>query len=188
MTQFQDKYRIESTRWIEWDYSQSGPYFVTICTARMACCLGNIVSRSVKLSRWGVIVQEEWLRTPEIRPGISLDVFAIMPNHFHAIIAIANESKGLGSLVETHSNASSDLESRNRFGPQQRNLASAIRGFKGAAARRIHSAGFSDFAWQARFYDHVIRNEKALDEIREYILENPVKWESDRENPEGLFC
>lgn len=186
MTQFQNKYRIETTRWKDWNYSQSGMYFITICTQGMRCCLGRIVAADVELSPWGTIVREEWLRTPKVRPNVTLDEWVIMPNHLHCILAITNEPKDTSVPVETHSCAS--LQTQDRFGPRRRNLAAAIRGFKATAARRIRLSGFREFAWQARYYEHVIQSEKALDGIREYILCNPMKWEFDKENPEGVFC
>lgn len=68
---------------------------------------------------------------------------------------------------------------KNTFGPQRKNIASVIRGFKSAVtiqARQTHP----DFAWQSLFYDHIIRNEKAYYAIRNYIRNNPLKWEEDR--------
>src|SRR5437667_144262 len=59
--------------------------------------------------------------------------------------------------------------------------------FKSACTKRIWSAGFSEFAWQSRFYDHIIRNQESLDKIRDYILHNPVMWETDKDEPENLY-
>jgi REP element-mobilizing transposase RayT len=106
-----------------------------------------------------------------------LDEFVVMPNHFHGIVIIQCRD------VETHSYASLQGQFKNKFGPQSKNLAAIIRGFKGTTTKQIHSAGFCDFAWQPRYYEHIIRNENESNSIREYILNNPLQWELDRNNP-----
>ena len=92
-----------------------------------------------------------------------------MPNHLHAIILIQNPDI---DSVETHGNASQ------KAGIIQ-NLSNIIRGFKSSVTRECRKSGFNNFAWQGRFYEHVIRNEKSLNKIREYIDNNPIKWELD---------
>ncbi len=58
--------------------------------------------------------------------------------------------------------------------------------FKSVRTKRIHRAGRLEFAWQPRFYDHVIRNDRVLQAIRQYIADNPLKWHLDRNHPENL--
>ena len=170
MEKFQNNYCVSSSRLPKYDYSRAGYYFVTICTQNKKCHFGRVVGHEVQLSEIGKIVKEEILKTPQIRPNVSLDQWIIMPNHIHAIIVIHN--------VETHCNAS--LQYHNVFGPQKNNLASIVRGFKSAATKRINSAfGQNYFSWQPRFYDHVIRNEKSLQNIRQYIASNVGKWLMD---------
>jgi REP element-mobilizing transposase RayT len=86
------------------DYAAAGKYFVTICTYNRDCIFGNVIDGTMHLSAAGRILNEEWLKTSDIRPGIELDVFVIMPDHFHAIIIIKDESKIPD--VGTHSCAS----------------------------------------------------------------------------------
>ena len=189
MTLFNNKYRIESARLKGYDYSSPGEYFVTICAGGMVECFGDVVDGEMKRNGVGEIVAEEWQRTQELRKKIMLDEWVIMPNHFHCIVCIVEKSSVETSesrvLVETHSNAS--LQSKNIFGPQRNNLSSIIRGFKSITTKRIHTNGYSDFAWQPRFYDHIIRDEKGLNAIREYIHNNPAQWEYDRNDPSGLY-
>ncbi len=67
---------------------------------------------------------------------------------------------------------------KNQFGPQSKNLASIVRGFKigvSTNARIIHA----DFAWQPRYYEHIIRDNKSFEGIQSYIIENPAKWVDD---------
>ncbi|MFH1187862.1 MAG: transposase [bacterium] len=185
---FRGKYRIESARLKGYDYSSDGAYFITICTKNREHFFGEIINQEIKLSEIGEIVRNEWMRTPEIRENVILDEWVIMPNHLHGIICIDN------SNVETHCNASlqqcneyQEQEYENSFGPQSNNLSAIIRGFKGAATKNIHIAGFSEFLWQSRFYDHIIRNGDELNRIKKYIFNNPFNWEKDKNNAEGLY-
>lgn len=190
------QYRSETTRLKNWDYGQSGWYFITICTKNREHFFGKIINGKMELSEIGEIVKQEWIKTPNIRSdmNLELDEFIIMPNHFHAIIIIgdnkynknvetqciasnSNEQNLSVSLKSTPSMAS--LRTNNKFGPQSKNLASIIRGFKSAVtinARKTNPI----FAWQPRFHDHIIRNDESLKRIREYTINNPLKWHLDK--------
>jgi len=98
MTLFKDKYRVESARLHQWDYTAAAWYFVTICTRKLQCLLGEIVEGEMRLSRIGEIVAEEWQRTAQVRPGVQLDASCVMPNHLHGIIVIENKDN---TMVET---------------------------------------------------------------------------------------
>ena len=74
-----------STRLREWDYSWPWWYYVTIFTHGRECLFGEVVNDEMKLNDVGKITQEEWMKTPSIRPEIELDDFVIMPNHMHGI-------------------------------------------------------------------------------------------------------
>jgi putative transposase len=205
MTLFRNKYRIGTTRLKGWDYASDGWYFITICARERAAFFGDIVSGEIHLSEIGVIAADEWQRTPALRRNVILDEWVVMPNHLHAIILIDNkitsEMDGHGGTigqthsavpVETHCNASLPMPQqaelyRNTFGPQTNNLAAIIRGFKGSTTRLIHTSGHTDFAWQARYYDHIIRDERSLERVRQYIILNPEKWSRDRDNPANLW-
>lgn len=180
---YKNQYRIESTRLKAWDYSRYGYYFVTICTKDKQCFLGDIVSDKMQLSEIGKIVAQEWQKTGKLRKYVRLDEWIIMPNHLHGIVIIQNDDKN----VETHGH-SSQKPSGDAFNASLRrsNLSNIIRGFKSASTRSIHRKGFTNFAWQSRFYDHIIRNEKELYEVREYILYNPSKWQLDEENQNNI--
>jgi Transposase and inactivated derivatives len=174
---YKGKYRIESTRLKEWDYSSSGFYFVTICTKSQECFLGSIVDGKVVLSGIGEIVAKEWQRTEQIRKDVKLDEWVVMPNHVHGIIVIRNDDKNRYP-VETHCNASLQRQAQ-----QKNNLSYIIQGLKSSTTKSIHMIGYYAFAWQSRFYDHIIRGEKSLQKVREYISSNPLKWDLDENNP-----
>ncbi|MGM0531587.1 MAG: hypothetical protein ACQER7_09560, partial [Bacteroidota bacterium] len=98
---FQDKYRIPSARLPGYDYSRQGKYFITLCTGDQGCYFGNIENQTMFLSESGKIVQEQWMETPDIRPDMNLilDVFCVMPNHFHAIIEIGENEYNQSNAV-----------------------------------------------------------------------------------------
>ncbi len=183
MSLFRNKYRAESIRLKNWDYSADGYYFITICTKNMKCVLGEIKNGIMGLNEIGIMVYEEWHKTARLRPYIKLDEFIVMPNHVHGIIIIDNPS------VETRRSASLHGWETNKFGPLiPKSLSSVINYFKGAVTNRCNENGYKHFQWQSRFYDHIIRNGKSLDYIREYIRFNPLKWALDRNNPESLWA
>lgn len=168
MTKFKNKYRIESARLKNWDYAESAAYFVTICTANRTPFFGMVQNNSIVHSEIGKIVASEWVKSPEIRPDMNLELgeFVVMPDHFHGIIFI-------GGMDAMNRVSTGDIY-KNEFGPQSKNLSSIIRGFKSAVtvqARKINP----EFGWQARFHDHIIRNPKSYDVISQYIIDNPKK-------------
>ena len=115
MDNYKNKYRIQSHRKPNWDYSADAHYFLTIVTQNRACNLGEIVSTEMKLSDFGEIVVQEWFRSFEIRNELILHQFILMPNHLHAIVEIQNKNRGKmmdggttvgDTTVQTHGRAS----------------------------------------------------------------------------------
>ena len=189
MTLFKGKYRVESTRLRGWDYTSAGWYFVTFCTRNRECVLSEVVNGVVHLSPIGELVAREWLKTEQVRANVALDEWVIMPNHVHGIIVIKDNLD-----VETARRAVSTTRAISTRGASTRaastlrpnSLGSIIGQIKSNCTKHIWAAGFTDFNWQARFYDHIIRNERSLNAIREYIIKNPLNWEQDKDNIEGL--
>jgi putative transposase len=167
MKLFKNKYRVESSRLKDWDYSTPAWYYITICIKNMKCWFGEIKNGKVILNKIGKLVKDEWMRTKELRENVDLDYFIVMPNHLHGIIII-NGSE-IKRNVEPHRDAALQIV--------RNNLSDIIRGFKGSCTRQIHININRSFAWQAKFYDHIIRNELDLFRIRNYIQNNPLKWE-----------
>ncbi|HUT75963.1 MAG TPA: transposase [Armatimonadota bacterium] len=171
-----------SIRLPTYDYSQPGGYFVTICTHERKCVFGAIAASEVQLNDRGRIVAEEWVRSSGIRREIELDAWVVMPNHIHGIILICGD--GLDDSPQRHGN---DVGAHGRAPLQRkpRSLASFVAGFKCAATKRINELRSTPGrrVWQRNYYEHVIRNADDLAEIRRYIADNPLKWESDTENP-----
>jgi REP element-mobilizing transposase RayT len=150
-----------------YDYSAEGAYFITICTAEKQGLFGAFQSRNLHLSEHGLVVRDEWARTPSIRPNVRLDSFVVMPDHFHAILFIMDCGRGVLQYAPT---TTIHLAS-----PSQ-TLGAIVRGFKGATTKRINVVRGTPGAkvWQRNYYEHVIRNEHDLHETRQYIDTNPM--------------
>ncbi len=193
MEKYKNKYRIPSTRLPQWDYGSNALYFVTICTKNRVCWFGEISGGVMQLSDIGKMAEKYWLEIPHHFPFVILHNHIIMPNHVHGIIEIAksNDDRGaqhnVGRNVETQNFASlqsspsepSEInQPKNKFGPQSKNLASIIRGFKIGVTKNARQIN-PEFAWQPRYHDHIIRNKKSFQNISDYIKNNPANWQED---------
>lgn len=201
MTLFRGKYRIESTRLRYWDYADYGWYFVTINVKGRKELLGKVVDGEVELSSVGKIVEYELLRTERRLAEVKLDTYEIMPDHLHIILVVDNLRRHPAAKTRRPACPTSSSNPR-RFPhaaprrvsggakpheepePEQKlkahSLGSVINSFKGKCTTRIGNKLIPDFEWQARYHDRVIRSEKELQRIREYIINNPAKWEEER--------
>jgi REP element-mobilizing transposase RayT len=184
MALYKNKYRIESARLKEWDYSNPWYYYVTINTKDHKCWFGKVKDGKMILDESGMLVKEEWERTGEIRKNIDLDYYVIMPNHIHGIIVINEVAETTGSVVSNDlSPTCKNSETMQRIVSttlQANSLGSIIGQFNSICAKRIHKNSCENFAWQSGFYDRIIRNEKELYNIRKYIEENPIRWEIEK--------
>jgi|CXWL01.1.fsa_nt_gi REP element-mobilizing transposase RayT len=176
-----DRRRRRSIRLQGYDYRQAGAYFVTICSTGRECFFGEIIDGQAVLSEVGRVVQETWDELPEHCPEVELDASVVMPNHLHGIIIVTGERGARHAVPLPMSPTAGSV-----FGkPLAGSLATFVRSFKSAASRRIHDLLGSQGRpiWQRGFYEHVVRNEAALDRIRRYIVESPLRWANDAENP-----
>ena len=149
------------------DYSTPGAYFITACTQDRLLLFGRVISGKMVRNRLGAVVEDCWAKLPDHYNNVSLDAFVLMPNHIHGVIIIESAPPGVP--------ASST----------RRGIPEIVRAFKTFSARKINtvrgSPGIS--VWQRGFYDHAIRNERELDRVRTYIMDNPRKWSEDPDNP-----
>jgi putative transposase len=151
----------------DYDYSLTGYYFITICTKKRMNLLGNIINAEMIVNNIGKAILDVWNSLPHRFPGIGLDTFVLMPNHVHGIITVGAQFIAPDLAIPIPS-------------PK---LGQVVRTFKAAATSQVRQNLDPDFAWQRNYYEHVIRNEKSLNRIREYIITNPCRWGLDRENP-----
>ncbi len=180
---FQEKYRVESIRLPNRDYAANGWYFVTICTRDRQWFFGDAIAGEMQLSVIGEVAQRFWTEIPSHFEHTRVDAYVIMPNHVHGIVVIDRPHN-----VETRNFASLQLDEYNKFAPlKSGSLQAIIHAYKSAVTRWCRKNGQEHFGWQSRFYEHIIRADGSLDRIREYIVNNPAKWEEDKDNPANLW-
>ncbi len=170
-----------SIRLKSYDYAQPGTYFVTVCTHRLGNLFGEVVDGKMILNVMGRIVEEEWRKTPKIRPYVKLDEYVIMPNHLHGIVMIVDDHPNVGATGPV---APTENLGRPK-GPQPGSLGAIIGQFKPAVTKRINrmrdTPGQS--VWQRNYYEHIIRDERSLHRIQQYVDNNPQQWHLDSYNP-----
>ena len=187
-----DKHYRRSIRLPEYDYGQAGAYFVTIVTKDRASLFGEVVNGKMWLNVGGRIIQAVWDELPDHYPGVECDAFVVMPNHIHGVMVLVDgggvELNDVGAGLKpalTEFRPTTTPRAGLKPAPTQHGLSEIIRAFKTFSARRIndmrHIPGVS--VWQRNYYEHIVRNENELSCIREYIANNPLQWEMDRENP-----
>jgi len=181
---FKDKYRIPTTRLEGWRYVE-GLFYVTIVTNGRYPWFGHIDDGRMILSEAGKIVDDCWNKIPIIRPNVSLDEYVVMHDHFHGILTLHRCDTELhGTVVETpHWGVSTGVQHHPKYNPEWMSgcLGAIVNQFKGACTKRIRNTVDFDFAWQDLYHEHIIRNEKDLDRIRDYIVNNPGNWKEDFE-------
>ncbi len=152
-----------------YDYAQAGAYFVTICAWQRECLFEDRRFADAIRGAW------EWLPSKFYR--VRLDEFVIMPNHIHFVIWLLDENyDGRGGQLPAPTRTHNNIRI---------SLPDAVGAFKTIAAKQINLIRGTpgNPVWQRNYYEHIIRNERALDAIREYIQNNPANWEFDLENP-----
>jgi len=174
----------QSIRLQEFDYAQSGAYFVTVVCHKRMNLFGEISDGELNLNRAGEIVEKTWLEIPKHFPNVNIDIFIIMPNHIHGIIHII-EDVPLGATHESPLPELHHIESPHKSTTLKPRTLGAIVGlFKSTASKRIHRAGLIDNQkiWQRNYFEHIIRDEDDYQQIADYIETNPLNWQYDRDN------
>ncbi len=164
------KHHRRSIRLKEYDYSQAGVYFVTICINHGQTLLGKIQDSEMFPSQAGQMVAECWDALPKRFPNIDLDMFTLMPNHIHGIIVILDTNLNVNNNPVT--------------------LGNIVGAFKSISTHKyiekVETHDWQPFykkLWQRNFYERIIRNERELNAIRTYIMNNPANWDADKLHP-----
>ena len=198
MEKFNNKYRIPSARLPWWDYGRNAAYFVTICTKNRQYYFGDIIvetpesgvsTNKMVLSPIGELAGKYWLEIPQHFPFVKLGAFVIMPHHVHGIIIIDKPDGDANTMVETTHALSLPIPKpkpqpqsmgHERLQNQGKNTLSSIVGsYKSVVTKQARIIN-PHFAWQSRFYDHIIRDKKSYNQITEYIINNPLNWKDDK--------
>ncbi len=175
-----------SIRLKDYDYSQAGLYFVTICVHNRECLFGEIADGHISLSNIGTIADLLWFEIKNHAPNVELCEFVVMPNHIHGIIEI-KDLPSVGALHATplhatHPQPDEPCKQKNEYmaaiSPKAGTLSTIIRSYKSAVSRHAHRLGYI-FAWQRSFHEHIIRDNNDHARIAEYIKNNPDMWTDD---------
>lgn len=176
----------KSIRLKEYDYSQDGTYFITICLENRENRFGEIKEGEMLLNDAGKMIEIWWRILFEKFPKTVMDAFIIMPNHFHCIIQIVgakpcfrpfgNQDKG------DYTESPLRIGIPNTYGGIGQYISWFKRMSTNEYIRNIKEKNWKRFdkrLWQRNYYEHIIRNKGDLNKIREYILTNPQNWEKD---------
>jgi putative transposase len=182
------KYHRKSIRIKEYDYAQTGGYFVTIVTYRRDCLFGKIENGIMALNNFGVIADECWRTIPEHFPFVELGAYVVMPNHVHGVIVINDMDDGTGRGADDGRGAAmlrpyDDNPNPHKINVKPGSLGAIVRSYKSAVSYRINKEHNATGIWQRNYYEHIIRDEKDLQRIMDYIETNPSRWDEDDENP-----
>ena len=181
MSLFRNKYRNESSRLPGWDYRNAGTYFITIVTKNRFRYFGEIDNGYMHYSPIGSIAHVLWNEIEyHEKNGVQLGEMVVMPDHLHGIIIVPDtpvEIPPVGTLHAT-SLQSADHSSSNHsdISPKPGSVSTIVRSYKSAVSKYAHRLGF-DFAWQPRFHDRIIRDEREFENITKYIRNNPRDWD-----------
>jgi len=182
-----EKHHRRSIRLKEYDYSQPGGYFITIVIQNRECLFGEVLDRDMVLNAAGKMIEKWYFKLKNKFSDIRCDAYTVMPNHFHAII----QNVGADPRVcPSKHKIGNDKMGEHTGSPLRR----VVQWFKTMTTneyiRGIKQNGWQPFdgkLWQRNYWEHIIRDENDLNRFREYIINNPLKWELDNENPQNLI-
>lgn len=163
-----------SLRLREYDYSRPSAYFVTICVQHRACLFSRVEQDEMRPTAAGEMIHSWWDRLPSKFPSVSCDAVIVMPNHVHGVLLLSHDPTEQGQLDNLVT------------------LGAVVQWFKAmttdAYMQKVKNEDWPPFngrLWQRNYYEHIIRNDRDLDRIRDYIDANPSRWAADAENPES---
>jgi REP element-mobilizing transposase RayT len=180
------KHHRRSIRLSNYDYTQAGAYYVTIVAWHREPLFGDVTNGEVTLSKFGLVAKQQWEMLPKRFPNTQLGAFVIMPNHMHGIILILSGRGTADRLISRIVQILRRAPTHERFQqPVKGSLPTIVRSYKSAVSYRINLMRRQQDVpiWQRNYYEHVVRNEKDLQNKTNYIEANPMLWDQDDENP-----
>lgn len=188
-----DRHR-RSIRLKGYNYSREGVYFVNLCCRQRACLFGEIVAGEMHLNALGAAVAACWWVIPDHFPHAALDAFVVMPNHLHGIIVLTGN--GVAAIDGGDGNGA-NVDEANVYSPLHKPLplrspsltiGSIVRGFKIGVGKWLRAQGSDTQIWQRNYYEQIVRDDTGLQRVRQYIADNPARWDDDAEHPANLDC
>lgn len=188
-----------SIRFKGYDYTQAGLYFITICCQNRACLFGEIENGKMMLNDAGAIANDCWLNIQNHFPNAILHEYVIMPNHVHGIIELvgANNHSPVSKLHSPKTELHSPKNKKNNnsvigdnraknvspLRSPSKTVGSVVRGFKIGVTKWMRQNTDTFYIWQRNYWEHIIRDDKSHENISQYIINNPTKWNNDKLNP-----
>ncbi len=177
------------------DYAGRGVYFVTLQTSDFRPLFGTVVGERMALNDAGRAAAACWRAIPEHFPHAALDEWIIMPDHVHGIIVIRRDghppvgAKNISPEPGRANGCSPGDKRANDYSPLRprgtsRTIGSIVRGFKIGVTKSLGGAS----AWQRNYYDIIVRDRRALNNIRAYIRNNPANWNVHRYGKPRFFA
>ncbi len=175
----------------EYDYSQPGAYFLTLCTWKARPLFGKISNGKLEPSLVGRIVEEEWKRTANVRNNIELGAFVIMPDHLHGIIVIKDIDINVVGATRRVAPTSEKVNNENNRvaptprkvvyrsnSPQSGSIGAIVGQFKSIVTKRVKKVlpDLGTQIWQRNYYEHIILNENEWEKINAYIENNTIRY------------
>ena len=206
MSLFKGKYKTNSNRLKDWDYSSEAIYFITIVCENRECIFGNVENNKMILNASGQIIKNELFKSVEIRNNWIFHNWVVMPNHIHLLVEITKSN-----VVETHSSASLESQNNNvethnvkthcgaslrddlpkKLTRKPNSISSFVAIFKSVTTKQIvdlrrdallcvcTGCVSTEKIWQSNYHDHIVRNYNSFEMIHQYISNNPRNWEND---------
>jgi putative transposase len=163
-----------------WDYSSEGIYYITICCLDRKSFFGEVRDHAMILSEIGSTASQYWLEIPNHFPHVKLDEFVVMPNHLHGLLILDYSFVGTRHGVVLLQSDKNTYQKVSQFSKPKKNSVSVIiNQYKSSVKRWCNRNGYKYFQWQARFYDQIVRDEISIENIREYVYNNPKNWDTD---------
>ena len=201
-----------SIRFKGYDYTQAGLYFITICCQNRACLFGEIENGKMMLNDAGAIANDCWLNIPNHFPNAILHEYVIMPNHVHGIIELvgANNHSPVSELHSPETVGANQYSPKtalhspetNQHSPKNvpvigdnraknvsplrspsKTVGSVVRGFKIGVTKWMRQNTDTFYIWQRNYWEHIIRDDISYENISQYIINNPTKWNNDKLKP-----
>jgi REP element-mobilizing transposase RayT len=173
----------KSLRLKGWDYHTPGFYFVTICAKEMASFFGTVVKGRMVLNDAGRMVKQVWDEIPRFYEGVAIDEAVVMPNHFHGVVRLLEKGAPTGGWDRAPTGGC-PYEGAVPCGCPL-SLPDVVHNFKSLSTTRyiqgVKKANWRAFdgkLWHRNYWDVIVRDEKALSNIRNYIRFNPQNYDT----------
>ncbi len=180
-----DKYKgrcsKKTIRLKNWDYRNSAYYFITICVDRMRCKFGKVIDDKMMMSELGKLADEYLKEIHSKFDNVELDEFIVMPNHVHCILILHRENFNEESDIEIEKELFKERKCGKNPKWKSGVLGSVVNQYKRVCTLEIKKRDIDkSFKWKPRFYENIIRDERAYLNIKRYIINNPKNWDADK--------